>query len=131
MIDPQVKADRLWKEKLAKEKEEAELRMKEMMKQERERLRKERERLEAERLEALVWRVHGWSGQSGRIYNIARPDSVAILKQLGNGQVLRAAGEKCIVEHFASGRPRSLVQITSIWKAGGGYEADLRVLRSA
>ena len=45
VIDPQVKADRLWKEKLAKEKEEAELRMKKR-EGEAERLQ-ERKRLES------------------------------------------------------------------------------------
>ena len=88
----------------------------------------------------MVWQVHGWSGDGGKISNIGREDSVAILRALGDGDALRAAGREVLVtaysrlpgqESFPFLRAHEhLCRIDVVWVArnGRGYNAYVSVL---
>ena len=85
--------------------------------------------------EMPVWRIHnlntGSSGPEHRINNISRPDSVALLAYLGQGNPLAAAGGLVIGCDYSSppavGESGRLMQIASICSSteSGKYEALL------
>ncbi|CAE7393955.1 GIMAP4 [Symbiodinium sp. CCMP2592] len=88
---------------------------------------------ERSRKEQLVWRIWHWSARPGQItpiFNIRRPDSLAVLRELGDGNVLQSVGKVCTVEDYSTGSGRTKVRVDKIWGTGTDqYEAKLYVLR--
>ncbi|CAE7871511.1 Gimap4 [Symbiodinium microadriaticum] len=127
-LDPAVAA-----EKKARQQEAM---MQEQIRREQEKVEIVRAQLqesERRRKEQLVWRIWHWSGRPGEIipiFNIARPDSLAVLRELGDGNVLQSVGKVCTVEDYATGSGRTKVRVDEIWRTGTDqYEAKLQVLR--
>ena len=49
----------------------------------------------------LVWRIRGWKWQNGTVANVGRwrEETVAILRELGDGDILAAAGREVWAEN--------------------------------
>ena len=78
-----------------------------------------------------IWRVHGWDGKDGKIVKIGRADSIELLRQLGDGSVLKAKGKEIIVEAYADGANRCKVLIQNIHLESSSstyYDAEVIVL---
>lgn len=84
--------------------------------------------------EVPVWRIHNLdkgSSSEHKIFNIARPDSVALLKHLGQGNPLSASGGLVVGCDYDSppaiGESGKLMRVSSISHASeeGKYEAVL------
>ena len=83
--------------------------------------------------EIPVWRIHNLNKSGGgprhSIVNIARPDSVALLTHLGQGNALKAYGGLVIGCDYTSppsaGESGRLMEVASISRKDGKYEAVL------
>ena len=79
-------------------------------------------------LAGAVWRVHHWThSPSGRIFNIGREDSLALLAHLGNGSVLGAKGQAVMIGAYAGEGKVSVCEIKDIRHMSAKmYEAEVQ-----
>ena len=80
-------------------------------------------------LAGAVWRVLGWTHSTNgihRITSIGRPDSLSLLKHLGDGSVLEAKGKQVMIGNYNGNGDVSVCQIQNIWQKFDFYEANVQ-----
>jgi hypothetical protein len=87
----------------------------------------------------LVWRIRGWKWQNGTVANVGRwrEETVAILRELGDGDILAAAGREVLVTKYSSNLTSpaaqgSLCRIANVSRAqtGLGHDVSVKVLKN-